>query len=460
MADESSYIDHEAFLDANFSPQAFANALILNTNNPSDTPLDLSTPLSRVLFDVQEIDSRIHVVTTKSAIPLLTDTKKTTEASGRIVEKVDEEVKSLTESYKRLEKEILQRYEAAEQTRLAAERLWQTVKIGRSTGRALGLGRQLEVQMNEIGAPGKKEDHRALVRASNTLLTLRELFDASGPDEEGEGLEKVQVIKTLRQEVVNPAEVKVTTRAQQIIREFSMSSISASTTATSNSTPAASTFSQVEDTKARTASALNTLYLLSPVLQAANINEFRPSLLLSALQSYIQTCLTSSFAGLSRALAALPLFDRTLLEVSARCQNIVALEALLEAVKPPEHPLFPQSVLSGDDNIHANALDNADSNLLQPLLSHLDTTSLPSHFWRSLASSLSPRVEAIVKAGGVSARTLKSNKDRIRDGIRECVVQGSQPPTGTMSNAKETARKSWERESAVMVGSVIGHLGR
>ena len=51
---DPSYIDYEAFLDPDFSASSFANTLVLATNNPSDTPLDLSTPLSRVLFDVQE----------------------------------------------------------------------------------------------------------------------------------------------------------------------------------------------------------------------------------------------------------------------------------------------------------------------------------------------------------------------------------------------------------------------
>jgi hypothetical protein len=45
--DEPSYIDYEAFLDPDFSATSFANTLVLATNNSSDTPLDLSTPLSR-----------------------------------------------------------------------------------------------------------------------------------------------------------------------------------------------------------------------------------------------------------------------------------------------------------------------------------------------------------------------------------------------------------------------------
>ena len=53
--EDASYIDYETFLAPDFKPSAFANNLVLSTNNPNDSPLDLSTPLSRVLFDTQEI---------------------------------------------------------------------------------------------------------------------------------------------------------------------------------------------------------------------------------------------------------------------------------------------------------------------------------------------------------------------------------------------------------------------
>ena len=64
----------------------------------------------------------------------------------------------------------------------------------------------------------------------------------------------------------------------------------------------------------------------------------------------------------------------------------------------------------------------------------------------------------IVNKGGVSARTLKSNRKSVGDAVRECVVRGCQPPQGTAKADKKEG--SWEREAAVMVGSVVGALGR
>ncbi|CAD6580915.1 MAG: hypothetical protein ASARMPRED_000364 [Alectoria sarmentosa] len=422
---EPSYIDYETFLDPDFSPTSFANSLVLATNNPSDTPLDLSTPLSRVLFDVQEVDTHIHTLTTKSALPLLNYTKDQDDAGQRIVSEVEAQVATLTDGYQRLEREVIQRYEAANEVRITVERLWQTVKIGRGVGRCLLLGRQLEAQMAEVGTGARKEDHRAMTRAANTLLTIRQLLAASGPDEEGEHLLRINLISSLQIGLLASSDSTLQSRGQQIIREFSMSSL-----APSPSGPA--TYAQSEETKARTISALLTLHLLSP------------QLLLSALQSYLRTSLTSSLASIARALANLPNLDRTLLEVSARCQNIVALEALLETVKAPSH------LTKEIENVRIEP-----SNFLRPLLVALDTSSLPSYFWRSLAEGLAGRVADLVARGGVNARTLRSQRERVRESIRDCVFKGSQGPGG--ARGKEGA---WEREAAVMVGSVIGALGR
>ncbi|KAJ4990741.1 hypothetical protein SVAN01_03750 [Stagonosporopsis vannaccii] len=443
--DEPSYIDYEAFLDPDFSATSFANTLVLATNNPSDTPLDLSTPLSRVLFDVQEVDTHIDTLTTKSALPLLEHTRGHAESSGRILAEVEGQVASLTESYKTLEKEVIERYEVAEQVRLTAERLVETVRLGRAVARCLMLGRQLEVRMSEVGGVGsaKKEDHRAMVRSADTILSLRQIFTSTKPGQEGEGLDKVTVVTTLKSELVVPGERNIAARAQQVVKEFSMSSLLSSSSSSSGQT-SASTFAQTEDTKSRTTSALQTLYLLSPTNAKTTMDTFEPTLMLSALQDYLQTSLKSSLASLARALTQLPLLERALLEISARCQNIVALQSLLQSTRTPAHPILsPQSKAGAGE-----------ANFLEPVLQALDTSSLPSYFWRSLASSMSPRMQEIMYKGGVSARTLRSNKERVRDAVRECVDRGSRLP-GEKSGRKG---EGWEREAAVMVGSIVGGI--
>lgn len=479
---EPSYIDYEAFLDPSFSPTSFANTLITSTNNPSDTPLDLSTPLSRVLFDIQEIDGHIHTLTTKSALPLLTHTQDQTDSGQRVLQAVEAQVAALTEGYERLEKDVLRKWEAAEEVRGAAERSWATVRLARAVGRCLMLGRQLEGQLLELtsrpgdlggsSSPGspRGEDHRALVRASHTLLMLRRMFSSTADGEEGYGLDRVKVIRTFRSNLVTPAEDSIKARSQQIINKFSMTALSLEAASAENtaSRSSATTYAQQEEAKARTISAITALYLLSPIPKTTiPASEFQPELLLATLKGFVHTALTSSLAALSRGLSMLPSLDRALLEVSTRCQHVVALEALLETIKAPTHPFLSYPSNQPDEteeNQEASDFTRSQNNLLQPLLQSFDTTSLPSHFWRSLASALSPRVQDIVSRGGVSARALRSNRDRLREEIRACVLRGSQLPSSSLNRVRggqgSLVIGNWEREAAVMVSSVISALGR
>ncbi|RPA78283.1 hypothetical protein BJ508DRAFT_184974, partial [Ascobolus immersus RN42] len=103
----SSYIDYLAFLSPTFSPPSFANILTLQTNTPHDPSLDLSTPLSRITFDIQEIDSHITSLTTKSALPLLEYAQRNQLASTQLVDGLESELARLTETYTRLEADVL-----------------------------------------------------------------------------------------------------------------------------------------------------------------------------------------------------------------------------------------------------------------------------------------------------------------------------------------------------------------
>lgn len=368
--------------------------------------------------------------------------------------------------------------------------------------RALLLGRQLELQMADVrpslNAPRSRDDHRSMRAAAVTTLEFRKLFGRDGPGEEGEHLGRIACVGVLRRELVEGSEVRLKGRAQQVVREFSLASVgggqgardvspsrggAATTTSTSanSTTVAPSTYAQTSETKARTTSALITLYLLSPVPGNNGNGQrgFSPTLLLTALQTYLHTSLTSSAASLSRALSQLPTLPRALQEVTARCRNVVALEILLESIEVPEHPLLDMdeakegaSGTNGHDKAKANGNGNGNGvlehgdgededgpkeNLLTPLLTALDTSSLPSFFWRSLASGMGSKVGDILNRGGAPARTLRTQRDSVRERVREAVLrscEGARLPEGRGGD------NVWEREAAVMVASVVGPLSR
>lgn len=464
----SSYIDIDALTAPDFSPHEHAAALIQRTNNPSDSRVDLNTALSRVLFDVQEIDSHIHTLTSRSAIDILGYTKTQNEAAQRILVRVADERQRLNARYARLEKEVAIRYDKAVEAKTTASRSWEVLRLGRLVQKVINVARQFETALTDSGLgnarPGK-EDHRALLRAAIILLSFRESI--IGPNSADLG--RINLVRTLRGRVFEDGEARILDYARRIVREFSISSFV-------GPSAASTTFRDAEDNRSRFTSAVHILYLLSPApriddkpMQKA---DFEPEYLIRALQSYLQSAITSSAAAIGRALAQLPTLQTTTVEVSARCQNIVTLETLLRSIRTPEHPLLRRDPQQGhhatseldddaDDDMAQDKPEGKD-NLLTPLLSSLDTASLPSYFWRSLASSLSTRVQEILNRGGISARTLRSQKDVVRQEIRECVLRGSKMPASLLggSSGKEEIVGNWEREAAVMIGAIAGSLGR
>jgi hypothetical protein len=167
---EASYIDYEAFASPDFDAPSFANALVLSTNDANDTCLDLSTPLSRVLFDVQEVDTHIDSLTTSSALPLLKHTSTRADASTHLLDTLESQVQGLQQAYTRLHQDVVERYEQADQVRLTADRLASTLRLARTVSRCLQLGRTLEGAMTDTDKP--REGHRSLASAARTVLLL------------------------------------------------------------------------------------------------------------------------------------------------------------------------------------------------------------------------------------------------------------------------------------------------
>ncbi|KAF3931871.1 hypothetical protein ABW19_dt0207258 [Dactylella cylindrospora] len=487
-----SYIDFDIFLASDFSPYSFANTLIHATNNPSDTTLDLSTPLSRVLFDLQEIDTHIHTLTTSNAETLLIHAKHSRDNSKLLVESIREQLSQLSASYARLSREVLDRHDVAKPLNTVVENLARTTRLLRGCSRCLLLGRQLEIQLAEAIPSGmddsrgprrpKKEDPKALIRAAHTIVELRRMYsNATG---EAPGLETLDVMKTLLNTVITPADRNIKARAQQTIKEFSFSSSPSSSTSTTSST--ADKEPTTSETRARATAAILVLHILSPTsytpsatTSAANAKP-PMSLLTTTITSYLQSQHTASLASLSRSLTTLSTLDRTLTEVSTRAANIVALEKILQSIpanissnpallpipKPQSSLLDPSSSAisdsDSDDGEGGGKTEEEEETLLTPLLISLDTPSLTTHFFRTLASNLDPRVREIMSRGGLAAKNLRDSRDRVRSGLRDCVIRGVNAGTsaaGSAGGATAADGKGLEGLVGMMFGAVAS-LGR
>lgn len=397
---EISYIDYETFLAPSFSPHAFASTLISSTNDPSDPVLDLSTPLSRVLFDLQEIDTHIHTLSSGASQPLLSYTATSHAAASRILDVITQQTAALTAAYVRLENDVLARSVTAAAAVEAAQNLHATTAVLRELGRALVLARHLEIQIADIPRDRASPHDRPSVRAAHSVVELRKLFAANGP-----ALDGVDLARDLQALVVVPAESALAARAAETIGAFSMVAAVAPGTAFAVD-PAVVAESQRPAVEA----AMQTLFLL------------RPRGLAGVVGALVGTQVAGAVGVLTRALGALTTLERALGEVAARCRTVVAVEGMLGGV-----------------------------GLAEDVLREMDTGALSTSFFRAVAAGWEPRVREVVARGGANARILRAGRDRLREGVRGCVLRGLDVELADEGRG--------EFEVAVMVGAV-GSLGR
>lgn len=239
------------------------------------------------------------------------------------------------------------------------------------------------------------------MRAAHSVLELRKLFSAHR-----DALDGVELARDLHSLVVVPAEAALGARARDVIAAFTMVPPTPGGTGAFVVDPAV----VAEAQRPAVETAMQTLFLLQP--RALSV----------VVAALLGTQATAAATALTRALGALTTLDRVLAEVAARCRTLVAVEGMLAGV-------------------------GLDADVLR----ELDTGALSTGFFRAVAAGWEPRVRDVVVRGGANARILRGGRDRLRDGVRGCVLRGLDVDLADEGRG--------EFEIAVMVGA-LGSLGR
>ncbi|KAF8473500.1 Golgi transport complex subunit 5-domain-containing protein [Kalaharituber pfeilii] len=501
---DSTYIDYETFLSPTFNPYSFANALILHTNTRDDPTLDLSTPLSRVLFDLQEIDSHIHNLTTQHAETLLLHAGESRAVSVAFMDGVEGQLKTVMGAYRRLEKEVLTRSETAGELVRVVERLHAAGALLRCVVRVVGAGRRLEGVVGEwfaSRAGGAEGDWKSLLRMGFAVAEVKAGVKAGGVE-----MEKVGIVQTLVSSLAVPAEQYLKTTAGGTVSGFVLPSVGpwgagaggagtgGGTTAMAAAAVGGGTLSTaftfqkaLEQALVKVACALQVLYLLSspssPLSTASKTTTAKSTatapndpaqnnLLLTALTAHLTQSSTASLAALSRVFSQLtpvapapPALDRSLAEIVGKLRGIVALEEALRHI--PLAPLTSPSgagISAGDTEQGAGDLklsgeeedeEEEEETLLSFVLAQLDTPTLPMLFLRNLATGLETLVRNVLARGGVSARGLRAGKEKVREGLSVVVERG----LGSMEDGYAGVLAGAVGFAAKEVAGVVGGAG-
>ncbi|KAK9472858.1 Golgi transport complex subunit 5-domain-containing protein [Dipodascopsis tothii] len=142
---ENEYIDYELFTSADFSAIDFCNSLVQGTNNISDEQIDLDAATVRVKFDLEEVEKLVHREAVENHSDLIAHASKLNVAE-KVLDTTKESLTGVTNSFQRLENEVLKPYNTALPIYRSLTKLHATSNLLRSLTWYLYLVRQYVAQ--------------------------------------------------------------------------------------------------------------------------------------------------------------------------------------------------------------------------------------------------------------------------------------------------------------------------
>ncbi|GEQ68160.1 hypothetical protein JCM33374_g1827 [Metschnikowia sp. JCM 33374] len=165
--------DFEAFLEDDFDPIRFAASLLQATNVVDDTELDLSTPLKKLQFDVNECNKRMESLSSTNHKELLYNVDKVEVNRKLMDEIINPSTARLKTAFDRINKDVITPYEDAVKLNDALQRIHQTCMLLRGSSFFLVFLQQLTECEKSLQS---SDDNREVIRLAKTYKQLASFF--------------------------------------------------------------------------------------------------------------------------------------------------------------------------------------------------------------------------------------------------------------------------------------------
>ncbi|KAK7207782.1 Golgi transport complex subunit 5-domain-containing protein [Myxozyma melibiosi] len=109
---DDEYIDYELFTSPDFNATVFCNQLVLATNTASDPHVDLNAAQQRVQFDLEEVEKLLHKEAVENHSSLISHAQKLNVVDS-VLTTAKTSLGSVTQSFSRLDHEVLTPYHTA-----------------------------------------------------------------------------------------------------------------------------------------------------------------------------------------------------------------------------------------------------------------------------------------------------------------------------------------------------------
>jgi hypothetical protein len=361
---ESQYVDYDVFLEPRFSPIAFANSLVLATNNASDLEIDLDVPAKRLDYDIEEIDKLINDSAEENYLELLSQGTKV-QMARQAVSEFKPSLDHVNFSYSKLEKDFLQPYRKSQTLHSALKRLHMASSLLRSLTWYLYLARQLWISLQQNSA---SSNYQAAIHLQQVYKQLK-----ANPN-----LMSLQIIRG-HEKSLSEISDRLKAQSRHRIRNFSYSA----------------------DKQAFSYACL-TLYTLESDSMVTEIKNYLIAQV-AATSTHMSKVLMSSITG----------FEGAANDARNRARALVSMNSILATT----------SIGHEDDNELV-----PEKKPTQTLLEFLHTKSefknLVSSYWRDVASNLDTKLRELTLRNPTAARTMAPSVPKLKEMIQTNVVNG------------------------------------
>lgn len=350
--------DFEVLLSPGFSASQFCNDLLKTTNRqPSASELDLETPMKKIRYDLDEVESRIEETIKRSPAHVLDQIYK----SKSLKEVAENNLKSsldyLDISYKRLQNEVLEPYERAQILQSVLSKVHQTSLLLRDGAIYIHLASRIQVIANT-----KKP-----YSVSTSLELVNYYNQVNMSMGENANLRSLKLIKELEADVVLP------------VRKELLSHISL-------------TLSKVLANLEQVQRHQEDISDLSRALHSMSRRDF-----VSTIQKALLAYVTAASQALIRTINSIKDFPVALEDAVKKSQSIDTIELILREVKVEK------------------------TNLLAEYASEVKPKYTKSHhfFWKKVSEVFKREFETSFNRGGPIGKSLARNQDMIINTIKE-----------------------------------------
>ncbi|KAK6463032.1 Golgi transport complex subunit 5-domain-containing protein [Scheffersomyces coipomensis] len=189
---QSELEDFEAFIDPDFHPTTFANDLIVATNGNESNDIDLSTPIKKLKFDIQECNSRMTKIAANNYELLVSNFSRIEDTKSVLNDKINPAISQVNQKFDRIKSEVIEPYEEALRLNNALKRIHTTLDLLRGASFFIFIIQQLEQLEKSISSDNIKE----LPRLARLHNQLSELYDKANKNNAKDG--NILSIKLIR----------------------------------------------------------------------------------------------------------------------------------------------------------------------------------------------------------------------------------------------------------------------